>query len=1450
MAGRVQIATSGELGDTLSINPSFSLFTKRYSRYTNHAVENYKISFPEGVFTNDFLDVPIPQKYGDILQEVTLSFSVDPNEVDNFYPIDVFGISAIEYVELYVGDEKIDTITADDIFIDRELNVPESYRSSLDVLHGKHFQGSSEREFLQEFYDGQYNTQGIDPFSTNEYRIQIPFYFHRRPGNGFPLCAIQDQELSLRIKLRPAIDVLFATQTTGEGVTLWDPAANNRITQQFELKDFKVNLDLVHLNTVERCMIRSKPIDILFEQRQRNTFLIDPQSKSGKFKLDLKNCVKELFFIAKKTGQWSEEQVSLMERIYELDNYTTAQNELLTILKLIPVWGGVVSTTLDNLTHEDEQSVRESAIDVIRNNIIWGDTQIGVLNNLRNDENTDVSSLKTYITNIPGTIIDNQINATSNLISLVGVTDGPTRADIIDSNLVSIENFWGPEQIGYLQALKNPLLSGTPDEELLILGLRVYLTTVSYYLGGLSGLKPGTTDQLTTIAKLTEFLDSTKFTYDILKTGLKEVLNQIPGKTEYFRNIIVDAILIQGTSLWGADQRTALESLRTVPVVSGDITTQRQTIDELIAYLNLKVDIKGTTNASLEELRGETSSLARERIVNGLLAIPDFWGPTEEGNLRTLKESGLVNEDTLIDNLRNYVDAQTVNDLATLKSTIDTILNNLPYIPIGESRDTTLDGLDIADFWGTTEEGYLTTLKNTTPGSQEETELILALRVYMNTKVVGATLLTEGMVTIIQGFPSESTEERLARVEVLRGVPIWGDDIIKLVNLYDTQPETATLITYLTRVLASIPTLKLRLDVLKAGIGGVLDTLPSQQRDPIILGILGLHAWTQEEFGILNALRTSSGTETLNYINALKSSSTAPAIMNGYTLFEQSQVIDGIISQNIWGEYYYNLNDLRQIQPGFIGESNVVSNLTTQYLDTISPGSTLGALTDGVNDTLNNLPLTLEERTPIIDGIKLLPIWEGTQRVTLELLKTPSGNDSSYILQLTTHLSSLSSDLDLDYLVYGVNYTLTNLPTTEEGRIPIIDSMKLLPIWGEDQSTILEGLKDPLVTDVSQLTGYINGVLTVYTNALGLLDSTHTLTESDMDTLDEYTFWDPEQRGILQKLREIVGDSSATEDYYKKLLETYVKGLNFYLKTVNDGLRATITGAPTSVRDPVDRNILVDVLLRFSGIWEDDQLTLLNEFRTVDSVNHEAAVDAITDHLDTLYGTTIPGLIGLLQTPGTTSADLTNDPDKIAAWGGYFYYLLEDLKNTSNPDESDIITKLVTHVNITSLSDTRNDNIKFLLSQLTVKYPDTIFNKWIRAKKNVPLMYSKQKTTTLECDGLKILDETTGSNMFLSASLPNVYHKRSPNFRNINVYSFALYPNELQPSGHLNFSTIKDAYVTMDLEYDGAHGTFDFDDNFITLFNIDPIYFPKQVIIIAKSYNMMIIRNGRAQILF
>jgi hypothetical protein len=204
-------------------------------------------------------------------------------------------------------------------------------------------------------------------------------------------------------------------------------------------------------------------------------------------------------------------------------------------------------------------------------------------------------------------------------------------------------------------------------------------------------------------------------------------------------------------------------------------------------------------------------------------------------------------------------------------------------------------------------------------------------------------------------------------------------------------------------------------------------------------------------------------------------------------------------------------------------------------------------------------------------------------------------------------------------------------------------------------------------------------------------------------------------------------------------------------------------------------------------------------------------------------------------------------------WDGYFFRLLEELKNPAAivvGTEATHISELQEYVNITFFTAALSRNIVYLLTQPTVKYPPSVFNKWARGKKHVPLMYSKQNKTTLECDGETIINETTGNNLFLSTSLSNIHHKRSPVFRNINMYSFALHPGELEPSGHMNFSGVKDARVTMDLEYDGSQGTFDFNDNFIQVLGIPQIDFPKQVIIIAKSYNMMIIRNGKAKVLF
>ena len=109
----------------------------------------------------------------------------------------------------------------------------------------------------------------------------------------------------------------------------------------------------------------------------------------------------------------------------------------------------------------------------------------------------------------------------------------------------------------------------------------------------------------------------------------------------------------------------------------------------------------------------------------------------------------------------------------------------------------------------------------------------------------------------------------------------------------------------------------------------------------------------------------------------------------------------------------------------------------------------------------------------------------------------------------------------------------------------------------------------------------------------------------------------------------------------------------------------------------------------------------------------------------------------------------------------------------------------------------------------------------------------RQKHVTLSCNGLPILDDTTGSHQFLSVCIPDVYHKQTPYESNLTMYSFAVNPDKLEPSGYVNFSMFKDVKLEMVLGEAASYYEF-----------------IKDIIVIAKSYNVLRIRDGVGEILF
>jgi len=364
MAGRIQILTRGYAGEYLTTNPDFTYFNNRYAKYTNFSKESFSLK-PENlkeVSTGDTVNFRIPIKRGDLLNRVSFDFTIPENLDDlnrsypivvgdglykstnteargpSVVPIDNFGISVIEYVELYIGDQCLDRITSDDILV--YIQTRESYSGTHEELIGDDFMKSLEEDypgiyFSTNAYDGQFARTRDTLYSQNykaglylkfptKYSVDIPFYFHKRPEYGFPLCALEYQELDIRVKLRNAKTVLFPSieinsnwllnAVSPNELTVWNFGADDN-TNDFTFTDFKLNVDVTYLDTPERMRLKCQTRNVLIEQRQHNNFIMEGGVKNQKYRLDFKNCVKEMYFIAKKDLNVLPEQISTYNRL-------------------------------------------------------------------------------------------------------------------------------------------------------------------------------------------------------------------------------------------------------------------------------------------------------------------------------------------------------------------------------------------------------------------------------------------------------------------------------------------------------------------------------------------------------------------------------------------------------------------------------------------------------------------------------------------------------------------------------------------------------------------------------------------------------------------------------------------------------------------------------------------------------------------------------------------------------------------------------------------------------------------------------------------------------------------------------------------------------------------------------------------------------------------------------
>ena len=110
------------------------------------------------------------------------------------------------------------------------------------------------------------------------------------------------------------------------------------------------------------------------------------------------------------------------------------------------------------------------------------------------------------------------------------------------------------------------------------------------------------------------------------------------------------------------------------------------------------------------------------------------------------------------------------------------------------------------------------------------------------------------------------------------------------------------------------------------------------------------------------------------------------------------------------------------------------------------------------------------------------------------------------------------------------------------------------------------------------------------------------------------------------------------------------------------------------------------------------------------------------------------------------------------------------------------------------------------------------------------ILYENLDYLTLRLDDQDIITQDTGNPIFLKAIQAAIHHSKTQLIRRFYSYRFALQPEEWYPTGHINFSLIKDQILNLSLTSCPD--------------------FRRQVRVYALSYNILRVGGGTAQTLF
>lgn len=213
--GLLQLSAYGAQDYYLTGNPQISFFKTVYRRYTNFAMEYYRVN-PEGNLGLSETEV-INYKFeikrsGDLVSDMFMVFTLPAIYSGNgtdFQWIKNIGFNIINKTSIYIGGSLIDENYGEWFNIWNELTLPENKKKEFNEMIGN----------VPELYDpANATTNSYYPQKTmgdslipsipkRKVRVPLIFWFNRNYSLALPLVALQYYPVEINIEVRKLIDL-------------------------------------------------------------------------------------------------------------------------------------------------------------------------------------------------------------------------------------------------------------------------------------------------------------------------------------------------------------------------------------------------------------------------------------------------------------------------------------------------------------------------------------------------------------------------------------------------------------------------------------------------------------------------------------------------------------------------------------------------------------------------------------------------------------------------------------------------------------------------------------------------------------------------------------------------------------------------------------------------------------------------------------------------------------------------------------------------------------------------------------------------------------------------------------------------------------------------------------------------------------------------------------------